>query len=58
MPLVYTPEEVAEILRVSRASVYKMIKAGELPFVRVAGRIRVPHSHLERFLDAAVDSVG
>jgi len=37
-----TVREVAERLRVSTATVYAMVKTGEVPHVRVSNAIRVP----------------
>jgi excisionase family DNA binding protein len=41
-----TVEEVATRLRVSRATVYKLIQRGELVHLRVAGCIRIPERAL------------
>jgi excisionase family DNA binding protein len=41
-----TVEEVATRLRVSRATVYKLIKRGELVHLRVSGCIRIPERAL------------
>ncbi len=42
--------EVAELMRVSRMSVYRLVHAGALPAVRVGGALHVPepavHEHL------------
>lgn len=39
-----TVGEVAELMRVSRMTVYRMIHAGELPAVRFGRSFRVPES--------------
>lgn len=41
-----TIEEVAQALRVSKATAYRMREDGELPAVRVRGQWRVPESWL------------
>lgn len=46
-PQFYTPNELAEILKVSRMTIYRMIHAGELPAIRVGGSYRVPESAFE-----------
>ena len=46
-PLV-TVREVAESLRVSRATVYRLVRAGALVAVRVSNSIRIPTEALER----------
>ena len=38
----YTPEEVARILRMSLASVYRRLEDGEIPSIRVGGLYRIP----------------
>ena len=39
-----TVAEVAEVMRVSRMTVYRMVHAGELPAVRFGRSFRVPES--------------
>lgn len=39
-----TVSEVAELMRVSRMTVYRMIHAGELPAIRFGRSFRVPES--------------
>ena len=41
--------EVAHLLRVSKASVYRAVERGELPAIRLAplGALRIPRSALE-----------
>ncbi|MBD0734089.1 helix-turn-helix domain-containing protein [Streptomyces sp. CBMA29] len=48
-PAFYTPVEVAQMLRVSRMTVYRLIDTGELEAVRVGRLLRVPASALETF---------
>ncbi len=45
----HTVAEVAAILRVSKATVYKLCDTGRLGFVRFVNVIRVPASALHRF---------
>ncbi|GAA1130156.1 hypothetical protein GCM10009670_23700 [Citricoccus alkalitolerans] len=45
-----TVTEVAEMMRVSRMTVYRMIHAGELPAVRFGRSYRVPESAVEQIL--------
>ncbi len=45
----YTPDEVARILKVSRFTIYEMIKRGELPAYHVGRQVRVEHDDLERY---------
>ncbi len=45
-----TVAEVAAAMRVSNMTVYRLIKGGELPAVRVGKNYRLRESDLERFL--------
>ena len=45
-----TASEVAGILRVSRMSVYRMIKQGELPAFRLPAGYRVREEDVHRYL--------
>ncbi len=49
---IYTPEEVANILKISRFTVYQMIKRGEMPSCQVGRRIRIEASDLERYIQS------
>jgi excisionase family DNA binding protein len=46
-----TVTEVANAMRVSNMTVYRLIKSGELPAVRVGKNYRLRESDLERFLE-------
>ncbi len=45
-----TVAEVAETMRVSKMTVYRLTRSGELPAVRVGRSYRVPQDALEAFL--------
>jgi excisionase family DNA binding protein len=49
-----TANEVADLLRVSTMTVYRLIRAGELPAVRVGRNYRVRSGDLDRYLEAQV----
>lgn len=49
-----TAAEVADQLRVSTMTIYRLIRSGELPAVRVGRNYRVPVADLERYLAAQV----
>ena len=54
-----TVQEVAELMRVSKTTVYRMVHAGELPAVRFGRSDRVPASAVESYLrSAVVDGTG
>jgi len=46
-----TVREVAALLCVSTASVYKLCAAGDLPHVRVLGAIRIASADLAAFVE-------
>jgi excisionase family DNA binding protein len=42
--------EVAELMRVSNMTVYRLIKAGDLPAIRVGKNFRIRRSDVESYL--------
>jgi excisionase family DNA binding protein len=46
-----TLPEVAELLKVSRRTVYRWIKNGELPAIQFESQYRITESDLKEFLD-------
>lgn len=48
----FTVEEVAERLKVSRMSVYRWIKTGQLDAYKLGGEFRISEEAVERFLEA------
>ena len=54
---VFTVEEAAAKLRISRTLAYEAVRRRELPVVRIGRRLLVPRAALERMLaDAGRDS--
>lgn len=49
-PQFYTVAEVADLTRVSKMTVYRMVHAGDLPAVRVGSSYRVPKSAVDQLL--------
>ena len=49
-PLVYTCDEAANLLRVSKASIYGAISRKELPSFRLGRRVLIPRASLESLL--------
>lgn len=49
-PQFFTVAEVADMARVSRMTVYRMVHSGELPAVRFGNSYRVPKSALDQLL--------
>jgi len=52
-PSFLTVAEVADAMRVSRMTVYRLVHAGEMPAIRVGKSFRVPASALEEYLAQA-----
>ncbi len=47
----HTVSEVASAMRVSNMTVYRLIKSGEIPAVRIGKNYRIRDSDLERYLE-------
>jgi putative molybdopterin biosynthesis protein len=45
-----TPQEVADYLRVHVLTIYRYIKAGEIPAAKIGGRYRIDQADVVRFL--------
>ena len=45
-----TPEEVAELLRVHRTTIYRLIDSGEIKATRIGGQWRISESALTELL--------
>ncbi|MEX2275647.1 MAG: helix-turn-helix domain-containing protein [Actinomycetota bacterium] len=45
-----TVAEVADIMRVSNMTVYRLIKSGQLPAIRVGKNYRIRESEVEQYL--------
>ncbi len=57
-PRFLTPAEVAEQLRVSAMTVYRLIKSGELRAARIGKSYRVLESDVDAYLAARFSDVG
>ncbi|MDJ0319268.1 helix-turn-helix domain-containing protein [Pseudarthrobacter sp. PS3-L1] len=49
-----TVAEVAEVMRVSKMTVYRLVHSGEMPAVRFGRSYRVPEAAVEQYLRGAV----
>lgn len=43
-------DEAAKILRLSKSGVYKMLRSGEIPVVRIRSSVRIREEDLEKFI--------
>ncbi|UFU05832.1 helix-turn-helix domain-containing protein [Ruania halotolerans] len=57
-PRFLTVAEVAEMARVSRMTVYRMVHSGELPAIRVGKSYRVPQAAVEEMLSGGLEDWG
>lgn len=57
-PRFLTVAEVADVMRVSTMTVYRLIKAGELGAVRVGKSYRIPEDAVDRFLASRYTEAG
>jgi excisionase family DNA binding protein len=53
-----TVAEVAELMRVSKMTVYRLVHSGELPAVRVGRSFRVHEQAVEEYLGASIYEAG
>ena len=53
-----TVAEVADMMRVSTMTVYRMVHAGELPAIRFGRSFRIPESAVVTAIEAPIADVG
>ncbi len=53
-----TVAEVADMMRVSKMTVYRLVHAGELPAIRFGRSFRVPESAVVAAIDTPISDVG
>ncbi|WP_157155085.1 MULTISPECIES: helix-turn-helix domain-containing protein [unclassified Diaminobutyricimonas] len=53
-----TVAEVAEMMRVSNMTVYRMVHSGELPAIRFGRSFRIPESAVEHLIQQPLTDVG
>lgn len=56
-PAAYTFEEAAELLRCSRAHLYRLAKAGHLKVTKIGHRSIIPATEIQRVLIEGVPAV-
>ena len=52
-PLSYSPEEIAKLLKISKGTVYELLKRGEIPSYRVGKKIRISQADLQVFMHSS-----
>jgi excisionase family DNA binding protein len=53
-----TVTEVADLMRVSKMTVYRLIKQGDLPAVRIGRGYRIREGDVHRYLDSRYTEAG
>jgi len=48
--ILYTPDEIAQKLKITKGTVYEMIKRGDLDAHRIGKHLRISHNQFELFL--------
>lgn len=56
--LLYRPEEAAEVLSLSRATVYELLSSGSLPSIKIGRSRRITRAALESFVAGLAGSAG
>lgn len=46
-----TPDELADILNISKSSVYRLIEGRKLPFYKVGGSLRFQDDDVKKYLE-------
>ncbi|GAE46863.1 helix-turn-helix domain-containing protein [Mesobacillus boroniphilus] len=46
---IYTPDEIAAMLKISKHTVYELIKRGDLSAFKVGNKMRIEESEFERY---------
>lgn len=54
--LLYTAEEAAELLKISRCKVYDLLRNQDLRSVKIGGSRRIPRASLEEYVARLVDA--
>lgn len=50
--LVYTVQEAAEKLKISTNKAYELARTGQIPTIKIGGRVLVPRKRLEEMVNA------
>lgn len=56
MKLAYTVDEACEALTISRPTLYRLMRDGELTAIKIAGRTVIRTEELQRFLDTRMSA--
>lgn len=48
----FTPDELADFLSISKASVYRLVNKRQIPFNKIGGSLRFRREDIDKFLDS------
>ncbi|MCX6792923.1 MAG: helix-turn-helix domain-containing protein [Candidatus Falkowbacteria bacterium] len=48
-----TPEELALIIKMSKSSIYRLVKERKIPFYKISGSLRFRISDIEKCIDSS-----
>jgi len=51
MEMLYKPEEVARILRLSTSCIYKKVENGEIMFLKIGTAVRFSEANIAEYID-------
>jgi excisionase family DNA binding protein len=54
-PLVHSVNEFCALLRIGRTKAYEMMNAGEISFVLIGGRRKIPHAEVVAYLNRSIE---
>lgn len=54
LPEFFAPDKLAPVLHISRSSLYRALRRGEIPCLRVGKRFILSRAHLEQWLEATL----
>ena len=54
--LAYSPKDFCDATGLSRPTLYRMMKAGEIAFVKARRRTLIPATEMEKLLEGAIDA--
>ena len=52
LPILYTPNQTARIMGISRAKVYNLLKSGELNSIHIGRSRRISNAHVTQFIQS------
>jgi excisionase family DNA binding protein len=56
IPKFLTPPELAQLLGISKASVYRLVGNGSLPFYKIGGSLRFSEQDISQYLEDSKNS--